>query len=345
MKVGIIGLPFSGKTTLFRALTGLGEGGAGATTDLAVVKVPDPRVEELAKVFNPRKKTFAEITFVDVLAGAHSGKGFDSKAVGTMKSTEALVVIVDAREGEDDAARDAAARSALDDVLMELMLLDLTIVEKREERIRKEKTTEADRRTVEKALAHLSREEPLRSVSFSDDEESALSGYQFLTRKPVLVVVNILEGQQGSRFPETVAAAGKMDMPVIPLCVALEGEISALPPDERGEFLKEMGLSEAAQDRLVRAVYEHLNLISFLTVGEDEVRAWTIARGTVAQRAGGKVHSDIARGFIRAEVIGYEAFTATGSSMVAARKSGKLRVEGKEYVMKDGEIVNFRFNV
>jgi GTP-binding protein YchF len=343
MKVGIIGLPFSGKTTLFRALTGLGSG--GATTDVAVVKVPDARVEALAEVYKPRKKTLAEITFVDVLAGAHAGKGFDSRTVGTMKGMEALVIVVDAREGDNEAARDAAARSALEDVLTELLLSDLAIAEKRVERIKKEKTTEADRVAVEKALANLSEETSLRSVTFSDDEARALLGYQFLTRKPVLVVVNTLEGEQGKQFPETEAAAGRMDMPVIPLCAALEGEISSLPSEERGEFLKEMGLKEAAQDRLVRAVYEHLNLISFLTVGEDEVRAWTIERGTTARKAGGKVHSDIERGFIRAEVIHNDEFAAAGSSMSAVKKSGKLRVEGKEYVVNDGEIVHFRFNV
>ncbi|MFQ5457074.1 MAG: DUF933 domain-containing protein [Myxococcota bacterium] len=345
MKVGIIGLPFSGKTTLFRALTGLGAADTGPATDVAVVKVPDQRVDDLTKVFNPKKKTLAEVTFVDALAGAHAGKGFDAKAVGNMKAMEALVIVVDAREGETPEARDTAARAALDDTLTELVISDLAIAEKRAQRIKKEKTTEADERAVEKALASLSDEKALRRVDFSDDEARALSGYQFLTRKPVIVVVNTREGEQGNRFPETEAAAGRMDMPVVVLCAALEGEISALAPEERGEFLKEMGLTEAAQDRLVRAVYDHLNLISFLTVGEDEVRAWTIVRGTNAQRAGGKVHSDIERGFIRAEVIAYDDFVAAGSSMAAAKKTGKLRVEGKEYVMQDGEIVNFRFNV
>jgi len=343
MKVGIIGLPFSGKTTLFRALTGLGEGAAG--TDVGVVKVPDARVEHLSQVFKPKKTTFAEITFTDLLAASHGGKGFDAQVIVAMKAMDALVLVVDAREGENDAARDDRARRALDDLIAELVLSDLGIAEKRLERLKKEKTTEADRRAVEKALATLGDEKPLRGEAFDRDELRALSGYQFLTQKPALVVVNTKEGDQAKSFPGTEASAERLAMPVIPLCAALEQEISALPPEERGEFLEEMGLAEPAQDRLVRAVYEHLNLISFLTVGEDEVRAWTITRGTTAQKAGGKVHSDIERGFIRAEVVAYDDFVAAGSSMAGARKVGKLRLEGKEYVVQDGDIAHFRFNV
>ncbi|MDP3936755.1 MAG: DUF933 domain-containing protein [Deltaproteobacteria bacterium] len=343
MKVGLIGLPFSGKTTLFRALTGFGADAPAA--DVGVVKVPDARVAHLTEIFKPKKTTFAEITFSDLLAASHGGKAFDAQVIAAMKAMDALVIVVDGREGEDDAARDDRARRALDDMIVELVLSDLAIAEKRVERLKKEKTTEADRRVIEKALATLSEEKPLRGEAFDRDELRALSGYQFLTQKPTLVVVNTREGDPGKAFPRTEESAGKLSMPVIPLCAALEQEISTLPPEERGDFLKEMGLAEAAQDRLVRAVYEHLNLISFLTVGEDEVRAWTITRGTTAQKAGGKVHSDIERGFIRAEVAAYDDFVAGGSSMAGAKKAGRLRLEGKEYVIQDGDIAHFRFNV
>jgi GTP-binding protein YchF len=342
MEVGIIGLPFAGKTTLFQALTGLvEERGPG----LGVVKVPDPRVDHLARVFDRKKRVLAEITFVDALSGARSGKGFDARAVAAMKEMDALLIVVEAPEGPPDEDRDEAARKALDDVVTELTLSDLVIVEKRAERIKKEKTSDADRHVVEKALAALTEEKPLRSVPFDQDERRALSGYQFLTSKPALVVVNVREGDRETSWPRLEAAASSLGMPVIALCAALEREISALAPGERGEFLSEMGIEEAAQDRLVRAVYALLDLISFLTVGDEEVRAWTCERGTPAQRAGGKVHSDIERGFIRAEVIAYDAFVALGSSMPEARRAGKLRLEGKDYVIQDGDIVKFRFNV
>jgi GTP-binding protein YchF len=344
VKVGIIGPPFSGKTTLFQALTGKGEEGGGRGSSLGVVKVPDPRVEHLARVFNPKKKTLAEIVFVDLLAGAHEAKGFEPQAVAAMKGMDALVIVVAAPEGLDDAERDDAARKGLSDVVTELTLSDLVIAEKRLDRIRKEKTAEADKRAIEKAHAALSEEKPLRAVPFAPDEENVLPNYQFLTRKPTIVVLNVREADQGKASPGLEAQAQALGMPVVALCVALEGEISLLPPEERGDFLKALGVGEPAQDRLIRAVYSLLSLISFLTAGEDEVRAWTCTRGTSAQRAAGKVHSDIERGFIRAEVVTYDDFVAAGG-MVEAKKAGKFRLEGKEYLIKDGDIVNFRFNV
>jgi GTP-binding protein YchF len=345
MEVGIIGLPFAGKTTLFQALTGLVEGTSGRGASLGVVKVPDPRVDHLAEVFDRKKRVLAEITLEDVQSGHRSGKGFDAQTVSAMKEMDALVILVDAPEGPSDEARDEAARKALDDVVTEMTLSDLVIVEKRAERIKKEKTPDADRHAVEKALDALSSEKPLRNVAFDQNELRALSGYQLLTRKPALVVVNVREGDQGKRWPRLEAAAEALGMPVISLCAALEREISALAPEERGEFLREMGIGEAARDRLVRAVYGLLDLISFLTVGDEEVRAWTCERGSPAPRAGGKVHTDIERGFIRAEVVAYDDFVAAGSSMAEARKAGKLKLEGKDYIIQDGDIVKFRFNV
>ncbi|OGP82897.1 MAG: hypothetical protein A2Y95_01015 [Deltaproteobacteria bacterium RBG_13_65_10] len=344
MKVGIIGPSFSGKTTLFQALTGKGEDTSARGSNLGVVKVPDPRVEHLARVFNPKKKTLAEVTFVDLLAGAHEGKGFDPQTLASMKTTDALVIVVEAPEGLGDAERDAAARKGLSDVVTELTLSDLVIAEKRLERIRKEKTSEADKRAIENAYAALSEEKPLRIVSFAPDEENVLPNYQFLTRKPTIVVLNVREADQGKASPKLGAEAAALGMPVVALCAQLEHEISRLAPEERGEFLRELGIGEPAQDRLVRAVYTLLNLISFLTTGEDEVRAWTCERGTPAQRAAGKIHSDIERGFIRAEVVTYDDFVAAGG-MTEAKKAGKFRLEGKEYVVQDGDIINFRFNV
>jgi len=345
MKVGIIGLPFSGKSTLFAALTGRGEEATGKGAGLGVVKVPDPRVEHLAHVYKPKKKTLAEITFCDLLAGARESKGFDAQTVAAMKTMEALVIVVEGPEGIRDAERDEAARKALREVVIELTLSDLVIAEKRLERIRKEKTSEADKRAIERAHAALSEEKPLRIVPFAPDEENVLPNYQFLTRKPAIVVANLREADLGKPLTKLEAEARALGMPFVALCAALEREISALDPAERGDYLKEMGLSEPAQDRLIREVYALLNLISFLTTGEDEVRAWTCERGTPAPRAAAKVHSDIERGFIRAEVVAYDDFVAARSSMSDAKKAGKVRLEGKDYVVQDGDIINFRFNV
>jgi len=345
MKVGIIGLPFSGKSTLFAALTGRAAEASGKGAGLGVVKVPDPRVEHLARVYRPKKKTLAEITFCDLLAGTGASKGFDAQTVAAMKTMEALVIVVEAPEAAGDAARDEAALKALRDVVTELTLSDLVIAEKRLERIRKEKTSEADKRAIERAHAALSEEKPLRIVAFAPDEENVLPNYQFLTRKPSIVVANLREADLGRPHPGLEAEAKTLGMPLVALCAALEREIALLDPAERGDYLKEMGLEEPAQDRLIREVYALLNLISFLTTGEDEVRAWTCERGTPAPRAAGKVHSDIERGFIRAEVVAYDDFVAVRSSMNDAKKAGKVRLEGKDYVVQDGDVINFRFNV
>lgn len=354
MRIGIVGLPRAGKTTIFNALTGAraatGSFGAGGKkANLGVIKVPDPRVDRLAEIFAPRKTTCAEIAFADIPGAAEGAElAKDAATIDLIKGCDALALVARAFGGEEvphpkesvDPARDLAA------VEGELALLDLIVVERRVERMAKErKSSPIEAEAVQKAKAWLEAEKPLRALELSADERKAVAGFKFLTEKPLLVLANLGEsGEEG--VPALRAEAERRGLPVIALRGQLEMELSALPPDEQRDFLTGFGLAESARDQFIRAAYALSDLISFLTTGEDEVRAWPIRRGTPAQQAAGKVHSDIERGFIRAEVVAYDDFVALPQkTMAKAREAGKLRLEGKEYVVQDGDIINFRFNV
>jgi ribosome-binding ATPase len=348
MKIGISGFPRAGKTTVFNALTGLhaAVGGYGDPTkpNLGAIKVPDARVDRLSAIFSPRKTTYAEVVFVDFPgAGEHSGV-LDQATLVQMRDADALVQVV--RDFPDpitqdaaDPARDIAAFKS------ELVLADLAIVEKRLERLRKEKGKEQEVELLERCAAALEAETPLRRVALGAAEERTLSGFGLLSRLPLLVVVNVAESAAAAPLPETARSRLETDaVPSLLLCAQFEMEIASLDAADRTAFLADLGLTESARDRFVQAAYALLDLISFLTSGEDEVRAWPIARGTTAVKAAGKIHSDIERGFIRAEVVAYEDFIRYGSD-AKCREAGKLRLEGKDYVVADGDIVHFRFNV
>ncbi len=354
MRVGIIGLPRAGKTTVFNALTGAAAatgtfGAGGKKANLGVIKVPDPRVDQLAAIFRPKKTTYAEITFADIPGPAEGAEiGREPATVDLIKGCDALALVVRAFSGEEvphpagsvDPARDLAA------VEGELALLDLIVVERRAERMAKErKASPVEVEAVGKARAWLEAERPLRALGLSEGERKALAGFKLLTEKPLLVVANLGEsGEDG--LPALRAEAERRGLPLIALRGRLEMEVAALPPEEQGPFLAGFGLAEPARDQFIRAAYALADLISFLTAGEDEVRAWPIRRGTPAQQAAGKIHSDIERGFIRAEVVAFDDFIALPQkSMAKAREAGKLRLEGKEYIVRDGDIINFRFNV
>ncbi len=354
MKIGIVGLPRAGKTTIFNALTGASAatgsfGAGGKKANLGVIKVPDPRVDRLAAIFSPKKTTCAEIAFADIPGAAEGAEiGKEAVTVDLIKGCDALALVVRAFDGEEvphpkgsvDPARDLAA------VEGELALLDLIVVERRAERMAKErKAAPVEAEAVAKARGWLEAERPLRTLALSEGERKALAGFKFLTEKPLLVVANLGEsGEKG--LPALRAEAERRGLPVIALRGKLEMEVAALPPEEQVAFLADFGLAEPARDQFIRAAYALADLISFLTAGEDEVRAWTIRRGTTAQQAAGKIHSDIERGFIRAEVAAFDDFFALPQrTMARAREAGKLRLEGKEYVVRDGDIINFRFNV
>jgi GTP-binding protein YchF len=348
MKVGIAGFPRSGKTTIFNALSGQ-QADVGGFTDkvhLGSIKVPDARIDWLSEHFKPRKTTYAEMVFVDFPAPADGGTSgaLDQATLTQMREVDALVQVV---RGFQDPILEEPADPTRDvnNFKGELILADLTIVEKRLERLRKEKGKEREVALLERCKDALDAETPLRLVEFVPEEIAALSGFGFLSRLPMMVVLNVGENDTSGVLPpalkqlleaekiEGLALSGKIEM-----------EIAALAADDRQAFLLDLGLKDSARERFIRAAYHLLDQISFLTAGEDEVRAWTIKRGTPAVKAAGKIHSDIERGFIRAEVTAFEDFKQYGSD-ARCREAGKLRLEGKDYIVHDGDIVHFRFNV
>ncbi|HET6440700.1 MAG TPA: DUF933 domain-containing protein [Anaeromyxobacter sp.] len=343
MKAGLVGYAQSGKTTLFNALTGL-HAGARSQVNLGAIKVPDPRVDALSAVFRPKKTTYAEMRFVDVPGPKGKGSGLDGESLRALAEVDAFCLVVRGFPGLDGSRADPVRE--LSDFDAELVLHDLGIVEKRLDRMRKEhgKGT-GEFHELERLNAHLEQGGPLRAMTWSDAEEKELSHYDFLSRRPLLVAVNVAEeAAAGPPAPEVVASAAARSAQVLALCAAVEAEIAQLDPAEQPEFLKSLGLAEPARARFLSAAYRLLDLISFFTVGEDEVRAWPIHRGDRAPRAAGRIHSDLERGFIRAEVVHYDEFMAVGSE-ARARQEGKLRLEGKEYLVRDGDILNIRFAI
>jgi len=353
MKVGLVGFAGSGKTTIFNTLTGLtaevGGYGAKEKANIGVIKVPDPRVDELATLFNPKKKTFAEISFVDV-AGPQADQaeraesGLDPKLVQHMREADALVHVVRAFDNpmllqEADPARDIRA---FDD---ELILTDLVQIENRIQRLKKEKDKDREADLMQRLKTALEEEHLLRDLELAPEELTMIAGFRFLSLKPLLLLLNVGEGSAANEPPvDTIELAKSKGLSVIAMSGKVEMEIAQLEMEEQREFLQDLGIAEPARDRFIRAAYQLLDLISFLTSGEDECRAWSIKRGTNAQKAAGVIHSDIERGFIRAEVIRFEDLIALGSE-AKCREQGKLRLEGKEYTVQDGDVIHFRFNV
>jgi hypothetical protein len=350
MKIGLVGFPGSGKTTVFNALTGLsaetGYGAARGKTNLGVVKVPDPRVDALSKLYTTRKTVYAEIAFSDVAAapaGAQSGS-LDEKTLAAMREMDAMCQVVRGFPGQD--GQPARPLEEAKDFEVEMNLADLIVVEKRLERLKKEKGRPGEQELLEKLKKQLDEGKPLRGLQdLSASDLVAISGFRFLTLKPLLLVLNVPESEAAKPAPADLQAhAQEWGLGLVVLAGQVEMDIAQMSPDEQKEFVASLGLSEPAAGRFIRAAYALLDLISFLTAGEDECRAWPIHAGTNAQKAAGKVHSDIERGFIRAEVTRYEDLIRLGSES-KCREAGKLRLEGKEYVVADGDVINFRFNV
>ncbi len=350
MKVGIAGPPSAGKTTIFNALTGLrADTGAGGKSraNVGTIKVPDPRIDRLAAMHASRKKVLAEIVFTDAAArpeGVRPGSGLDPQVIAAMRDCDALVVVL--RDFENPLL--TAPREPLrerSDFLVELILSDLGPLENRRQRIAKEHGRAQERALVDRCIAHLESEQPLSALALSPEEWQQLAGFGFLSSKPLLYLLNQEEGDFPAGIPAPLseaAAAGGFEL--MPISGKIEMDIAELAPEEQAEFLEALGAQASARDRFVRQAYAMLELISFLTTGEDESRAWTIRAGTTAQKAAGKIHSDIERGFIRAEVASYDELVALGGEK-QARDAGKLRLEGKEYMVRDGDVINFRFNV
>jgi GTP-binding protein YchF len=346
MKIGLVGFGGSGKTTVFNTMTGLGAPvGYGGEVRLGTVRVPDDRIDALSAIFSPKKTTFAEMSFCDV-PGEHGSdkKGLSARGLQQIRDQEALCLVLrdfdnPALQGDPDPLGDLEAFHA------ECVLADLDIVEKRLDRARKERADQRVLAAFELALATLERERPLRSVSEAGLDRTLLKGFGILSDRPLLVAVNRGEDRAADAMPEALEARiADLDAAGLTLCATVEADIAGMDGEDQAAFLADLGLAESALARFIRTAYGLLDLISFFTVGPDEVRAWTIRRGTMAQRAAGKIHSDLERGFIRAEVTPYDVFVEYGSE-AAVKDAGKLQVEGKTYVVQDGDIMHVRFNV
>ena len=346
MKVGLVGFAGSGKTTVFNTMTGLAvPTGYGGELRLGTVKVPDERIDALSRIFSPRKTIYAEIVFCDV-PGEHGAdrKGLSRKALQQIRDQDVLCLVLrafpnPALEGDSDPGGDLEAFHT------ECLLADLEIVERRLDRAKKDKPDALELAAFELMKTTLEHERPLRSLPAAALNRAYLKGYGMLTDRPLLVVLNRAEAEVAQPMPDALAARIKdLDAGGLVLSASVEAEIAAMEPADRAAFLDDLGLTESALTRFIRTAYGLLDLISFFTVGEDEVRAWPIRRGTTARQAARTIHSDLERGFIRAEVIPYAVFTQYGSEQ-AVKDAGRLQVEGKDYVVADGDILHIRFNV
>ncbi|MGI6652992.1 MAG: redox-regulated ATPase YchF [Christensenellales bacterium] len=365
MKLGVVGLPNVGKSTLFNAITNAGAQAANypfctIEPNTGIVAVPDERVDKLAEMYHPKKATHATIEFLDIaglVKGASRGEGLGNKFLSHIREVDAIVHVVRCFEDSNVVHVDGSVDPLRDmeTINLELIFADMDTVQRRGEKAAKMIKTGERKYAEEAALAqrvftHLEQGNPARTFAATSEEREAIKGWFLLTTKPVIYAANIGEddlGRDESELPRVTLvrkAAQREQAETLVISAQIEQEIASLDRAEKIEFLKELGIGASGLDRLVKTCYRLLGLISFLTVGEDECRAWTITRGTKAPQAAGKIHTDFERGFIRAEVVPFDTLMSLGS-MAACREKGLIRSEGKEYIMQDGDVTLFRFNV
>ena len=363
MKMGIVGLPNVGKSTLFNAITKAGAECANypfctIEPNVGVVPVPDERLDKLAEMYNPEKVTHAVIEFVDIaglVKGASKGEGLGNKFLSHIREVDSIVEVVRCFEDSNIVHVDGSINPLRDieTINLELIFADIEAVDKKidnaKKKLKADKKYQEELDLLEKIKTTLESGKSARTISFTEEELEILKDTYLLTMKPILYIANVSENQLEDPFndenvKQVVEYAKSENAEVVPLCVKIEEELATLEGNDKKEMLEALGLNESGLDKVIKSSYDLLGLMSFLTAGEPEVRAWTIKKGTKAPEAAGKIHSDIERGFIRAEIVSYDDLIREGS-MLACKEKGLVRSEGKEYIMQDGDIVLFRFNV
>ena len=365
MKLGMVGLPNVGNSTLFNALTNAGAESANypfctIEKNVGIVSVPDSRLDALAKIYEPDKFTPATLEFVDIaglVKGASKGEGLGNKFLGDIREVDAIVHVVRCFEDVNIVHVDGSINPARDieTINLELIFADLDMLTRRIDRVKKalkgDKKLQSQLDFLEQLKAHLEEGKSARAYEMTEEEQEWLKETPLLSAKPVIYAANLCEKDFSGdlaahpHYQTVCKIAAEEHAAVLPICAKIEAEISDLEDEEKELFLSEMGLEESGLNRIIREGYSLLGLISYLTAGKPEVRAWTIRKGTKAPQAAGKIHTDFEKGFIRAEVVSFEDFMACGGSMATAKEKGVVRLEGKDYVMQDGDVVLFRFNV